>query len=350
MSAWLAPLAVSILAHRTIAPTAAENESNSYPLVSIVVPARDEEANLPRLLSSLARLDYPRTETIVVDDGSMDRTGQIAREYGALVVDPGEPAPGWSGKTWACGQGAIHAKGKYLLFTDADTEHEPGSLKRVVARMEAGSLDLLSSPPFHRCPTAWEKCLGPFHLLVLSATALAQKPRPDRLFAIGQYLLFEKGYYDSIQGHASVRGTLAEDLAFAKACISGGGRYGIHSAPDLYSVRMYSSPAEFIAGWRRIVRWGLKRSTLKTSLETGFVVFALASLAFSIPTHFLSYLACAILLAVTQRRHGEFSVAGAMLFPISIATFSLVTLLSILDLAAKRDHRWKGRAYAHTRS
>ena len=116
-------------------PAGGEETDDVRPRVSIIVPARNEERNLPRLLASLTDLDYPDYEIIVVDDGSTDRTGAISRQAAAQasvslrVLSAPPPAPGWTGKNAACARGAEAAYGEWLLFTDADTAHSSDSLK-----------------------------------------------------------------------------------------------------------------------------------------------------------------------------------------------------------------------------
>ena len=114
--------------------------TTSWPRVSIVVPARNEEHNMPLLLDSLAKLDYPDYEVVVVDDRSTDRTAAVIAAFANVRMVAGVERPTdirWGGKQWACVQGAAAATGDLLLFTDADTVHEPDSLRRAVAAMAA---------------------------------------------------------------------------------------------------------------------------------------------------------------------------------------------------------------------
>ena len=156
---------------------------SAFPGVSIVIPARDEEHNLPSLLASLRAIDYPAYEVIVVDDNSSDRTAAVAEAGGARVLRGLPLPPGWNGKNWACHQAVKIATGELLLFTDADTVHRADGLRRAVGFLEAKNADLVSALPYHRCPTWWERLLGPFHALVLVATA-HRRPRPRRLYAV----------------------------------------------------------------------------------------------------------------------------------------------------------------------
>ena len=129
----LALWAAGFLLLRRLRPCAEVSAPRPTPTVSIIIPARNEEHNLPTLLRSLAAQSVKPHEIIVVDDGSTDRTAEVARQLGATVI-ASQPLPdGWRGKTWACHQGAQAATGELLLFVDADTWFEPDGLARVLS-------------------------------------------------------------------------------------------------------------------------------------------------------------------------------------------------------------------------
>ena len=135
------------------------DESNQSPTseeLSIIIPARNEEQNLPTLLSSIAEQSIRPREIIVVDDASTDHTAQIAQQHGARVISSQMLPDGWRGKTWACHQGAQAATGKLLLFLDADTWFEPEGLSYVIAEFKQAGSGVLSLAPHHHagCPFA----------------------------------------------------------------------------------------------------------------------------------------------------------------------------------------------------
>lgn len=309
------------------------------PAVSVIVPARDEAATLPHLLPSLKRLAYDGPlEIIVVDDQSTDGTGEIAAAHGVKVVRTGPRPGGWMGKQWACHEGARAATGDVLLFTDADTVHTSDGLRLAVSRLVEGRAGLLSALPCHDGTTWWERLTGPFHLLLLAATGPFGVPRPGRVFAIGQYLLFSREAYDRIGGHQAVRDRWVEDLPLANLCLEKGVRYELMpEAP--FTVRMYPTLGAFVRGWRRNFRAGLGGSSPLLPLE---VVVFFAALA---PLSPWTYPVGVLILAIAQRRIGKFSVWGAILAPFSLVLFTMVSALAAYDMAAKRPLRWKGRAY-----
>ncbi len=318
------------------------------PLVSIIVPARNEARTLPRLLDSLRALDYPRYEVLVVDDGSTDETARVAAAHGARVV-PGQPlAAGWKGKQWACWQGVALARGDVYLFTDADTAHAADSLGRAVQFLQASGADMLSALPFHDCFSAWERLLGPFHVMLLALTAPYARPKAGRVFAIGQYLLTTKAAYGALGGHAAVRAEAVEDVPLANLCLAAGRAFRVFPGERLFSVRMYATPMAFVHGWRRNVRAGLAASTWLAPLEMTAFAAALTGggQLLHTPWAALPPLGALLFFAWRQRRLGDFHGLGAPLGAVNLAVFCLVTALAVFDLVFRRPLRWKGRTYS----
>ncbi len=323
--------------------------AKELPTVSIVVPARNEEAVLGRLLNSLSQLDYPqdRLELIVVDDCSDDRTGAIAREYGVRLIS-GQPRPeGWSGKQWACHQGALASTGAYLLFTDADTFHYPDSLGEAVRSLQNKKAQGLTVLPYHQSEAWWEKLCGPFHVCLLAATNPYGKPRPGQVYAIGQYLLFERTFYEKMGGHERVKAAWVEDIPLANAVLEDGGRWAVYTERPLFEVRMYASLGEFVRGWRRNFRAGMSYSYPGTGIEMTLFMAAFLGggdwLRSGLAWGFTA--STCLLVAFLQRRLGRFSLWGALLFPYSLLLFCSVSILALYDLLFKKPLVWKNRSY-----
>lgn len=332
-------------------PRRAENGREvELPFVSIIVPARNEEAVLDRLLRSLQALDYPRFEVIVVDDCSTDRTASIAAAYAGVRLIRGEERPaGWNGKQWACTQGARAAQGTYLLFTDADTVHKPDGLRAAITSMKNQSADGLSTLPEHECPDLWEKLCGPFHVILLAATNPYGRPRVGQVYAIGQYLLFERGFYEKLGGHACVKDSWVEDIPLAHALLKAGGRWHVYRGEALFSVRMYLSLSDFIKGWRRNFRAGMSYSYPGTGLEiTAFIAALIGAGQWADPLALILILLTLLAMAPMQKSLGKFSVWGLVLFPFSLGLFCYISALALYDLALKRPMIWKNRAYPKT--
>lgn len=319
----------------------------SWPTVSLIVPARNEEKVLPLLIASLERLSYPDLEVIVVDDHSTDKTSELARATSRshdlkVLAAPSRP-PEWKGpKSWACYSGAIHARGNYLLFTDADTTHQPESVRVAVSHAVAKQLSLLTTLPYHRTETLWERLLGPFHFLLLAATAPYSRPKRGRVYANGQYLMFEREYYFQYGGHHHLKDHINDDLAAANLCLQLGRPYEVLAERGLYQVRMYDSLKSFLAGWARNFRFGFQYSGPLAGLEMT-AYFCALGFAASWPLSLAISLSCWLLIIFTQRRYGNFTWASAIVWPFSLGLFCLATVLAVKAMLATSPVRWKGR-------
>jgi glycosyltransferase involved in cell wall biosynthesis len=330
---------------------------SARPAVSVIVPARNEEASLGACLASLAAQTGVDFEVIVVDDGSTDRTRAIAMSFPIVQVDEPGPLPsGWTGKNNAVTAGAEHARGEWLLFTDADTVHRPGSLARALAEAQEHHADLLSYSPEQQVHGFWEKAVMP----VIFAE-LARKYPPSKVSdfsshmaaANGQYLLISRVVYDEIGGHAAVADSLLEDVALARKVRDSGHRIRFRYGGDAVRTRMYQSFAQLREGW-----------TKNLSLLFSFPVV----LAFGRALEFLLVLACLVLAAMSATARDWFHTVFYLVVPcltvmrIATAHFSWESnLLGILGLPvfsyllvrSKLFHKhgrvsWKGRTYTGT--
>jgi len=240
-----------------------------WPSVRVVVPARNESASLPRTLPALAALDYPGTWTItVVDDRSTDDTADLARRLGGTraTVIPGKPLPeGWVGKVWALAQAAEGAAESYLLLTDADILHAPGSLRRLVAESEEDGLALNSRMARLRCESAAERLLIPpfvwfFNLLY----PMRRVNDPGRAAAAGGCVLLRRGSLEKAGGFASIRGQLIDDVNLARQIARAGGSLRLRlSRSDVRSLREYESLGPVWTMVRRTAFTELGRSWLR---------------------------------------------------------------------------------------
>jgi chlorobactene glucosyltransferase len=233
------------------------------PLVSIVIPARNESRNIAACLASALASTYPRLEVVVVDDHSTDDTGVIAAAIAArdprvrVVVPP--PLPGdWFGKQWACASGAATAKGTILGFLDADTRPAPDLVTRVVNAMTRRDADLLSVAGTQELGGFWERLVQPQVFTILlqryGSTERVNRSRfvSDKI-ANGQCLWVRHDAYDAVGGHGAVRDKVAEDLALAQQWFRAGRTVSLVLGLDQLSTRMYTSLRELIEGWGKNV-------------------------------------------------------------------------------------------------
>jgi chlorobactene glucosyltransferase len=206
---------------------------------------------------------------VVLDDRSTDGTAAIverlAGEDGRLLLVRGEPLPeGWYGKPWACLQGYRASRGDLLLFTDADTRHEPELLARAVGALRAERADLVTVAPRQRCETFWERLVMPQIWLLLGVRyhpSMVNRARRERdVIANGQFILMPRESYEAVGTHEVVRHEVAEDLALAQAFHRAGRRIHFAFAEGLMETRMYQSLPHLVEGWSKNVYLGGRRS------------------------------------------------------------------------------------------
>ncbi len=251
------------------------------PLVSILIPARNEEGTITRCLQSLLSQDYPRFEILVWDDCSTDRTREILqtfRDGRFRWISGTEPPPGWLGKSWACFNLAKNAQGEILIFTDADTWHEPSMVHTLVNEMLVSRLDALSGVAQEETKTLGEKLTVPF--LVWSVVALYPHflsslfPR-WRALAVGngQLMAFRKKAYWAINGHQAVRGKVVEDIELARLLRIHGYRYRLYNLTEIVSCRMYRNFQEAFRGLTKSYFWIFGGNTAFSIFVWSWLVF-----------------------------------------------------------------------------
>jgi cellulose synthase/poly-beta-1,6-N-acetylglucosamine synthase-like glycosyltransferase len=223
------------------------------PELSVIVPARDEEACLAACLESLVGQRGVEYEVIVIDDHSTDQTREIAERFPVRVIAADELPDGWSGKCNAVWTGAKAAKGKWLLFTDADTRHAPNSISAGLREALEHKADLLSYSPRQEVCSLAESALMPVVFAELAATYRPRDvcdPQSTVAAANGQYLLIQRNVYDAIGGHAAVAIEILEDVELAKRVKQAGYKLRFHVS-DLVATRMYRSFPQMWEGWTK---------------------------------------------------------------------------------------------------
>lgn len=236
------------------------NGSRFKPLVSVLVPARNEEHNIYNCLKSLINQDYPSLEILVLDDNSTDQTPSIvrslAREFPNVRLLTGNPLPdGWTGKNFACHQLALMAKGEWLLFTDADTVHKPNSIAIAIGAVEKSGSMLLSLLPRPISGTIGEALfmpLIPFAFLCFLPFGLINRSKDERISAaLGPFILINRDFYFEIGGHAAISGEVVDDIQLAQLTKRSGGRIELIDGFELVSVRFYQGLKQVWAGFSK---------------------------------------------------------------------------------------------------
>jgi glycosyltransferase involved in cell wall biosynthesis len=253
------------------------NPPSPAPLVSILLPVKNEENNLADCLKALISQNYPAKEMIVINDNSTDRTPEILTEFSRLhpgqikTVNASPTPPGWTGKNWALHQGIPFAQGAWLLFTDADTRHEPHALPSTIGHAEAKDLDLLTLTPRCLAEGFWEKTIQPSAMGFLGLWFPFRRvndPQSPLAFGNGQYLLIRKKVYEKLGGHEKVKGAFLEDFALFKAAKSGDFRAECALGTKIFGTRMYCSLEGIWLGWRRIFLHAFEKNGFRLVLKS----------------------------------------------------------------------------------
>ena len=341
--------------------------TDPLPLVSIIVPARNEEANIGPCLESLVRQDYPNFEIIVVDDNSEDATAEVARSISGhacrvRLLSGGLLPAGWAGKPYACFQAARQAKGDWLLFTDADTTHAPDMLRRTLGLAIETRVALLSGFPRQVTDSVSQKIAIPMIYFIIMSWAplwwLQNSARPVASVAIGQFLLFSKKAYWGIGGHEAVKNRITEDLYLGAEIAKKGGKHLAVDLSDLVSCRMYDS---FGAIWDGLTRalYGVSSISLAAlagMLAAGYMCFLapffwlwkMGASAVFVPAWGPLVLFQVTLLFIMRRwvdaRFKE-SLFSTLLFPLGITFIIAVVINGMARQLSGAGVSWKKRIY-----
>jgi hopene-associated glycosyltransferase HpnB len=343
-------------------------EPQAWPAVAVVVPARDEAEVLPVSLPSVLAQAYPgRAEVFLVDDGSTDGTGDVARALAAAhgglpltVTSPGAPPPGWTGKLWAVRHGIALAgermNAEFLLLTDADIAHGPESLRELVAA--AGGLDLVSQMARLRVVTGWERLIVPafvyFFAQLYPFRWISGGGRTAA--AAGGCVLVRRTAVERAGVPEAIRHAVIDDVALARAVKSGGGRIWLGLADRVDSVRPYPGLAEL---WRMVSRSAYAQLRHNPLLLTATVVGL--GLVYLVPpvaavggaiagAGWVCALGAAAWAVMTGtyvpmlRYYGQ-PLWLAPLLPFTAALYLLMTVDSAVQHYRGRGAAWKGRTY-----
>ena len=321
--------------------------------VSVIIPARNEEATLPLLLSDLMAQSFPPHEIIVVDDDSQDSTAQIARAFPVRLLSITEKPAGWVGKNWACQVGADAASGDSLLFLDADVRLEPDGLGRIASAHQ--SHGALSVQPYHATHRWYEQFSLFFNLVQVAANGSAL-PKQANLGLYGPVIALSREDYEALGGHASVKCAVVEDLALAQRLRDEKIPFRDFVGDSGVSFRMYPGGiAQLYQGFTK----NLATVACKIPLGLFLLVTLFISSVTSAPLHLILSLAAgsslallygsfyalwAVLLLFISKRLGRFWSLGVLFYPLSLLMFFLVFLNSFTIRVLHRKVKWKGRA------
>lgn len=330
--------------------------ANGQALVSVVVPARNEERRLPALLASLEEQTLKPVEIVVVDDASADGTSEVANSYGTKVIQLTELPDGWTGKSWACWQGACAASGECLLFLDADTWLTPDGVAALV-REQRPSGGLVSVLPYHEVHRPHEQFSALFAILLTMGSGAAQMPflRTKPTGAFGPCLICRRDDYFAVGGHSLNSPVILEDIALADAFERNGLTVQRLAGKGIVSFRMYpDGPASLIEGWSKNFASGAGCTPLVRLLASvlwvsgGFDAFRLLLRSLFSKRGRLkgaaAYLAYAGQIHFMLRQLGSFSRVVALCYPLYLVFYVGVFLYSLMLTRVKGSVRWRGRS------
>jgi len=335
--------------------------ASARPTVSVIVPARNEEASLQNCLNSLVAQDGVAFEIIVVNDHCTDRTREVASSFsgkGVQIIEAGPLPAGWTGKNNAVTAGAKVARGEWLLFTDADTIHLPGSLVRSIGEAKRHGAALLSYSPEQVVESFWEKAVMPVIFAELAASfrpAQVSDPHSPAAAANGQYLLITREAYDAVGGHAAIAASLLEDVALTRTIKKSGRKIFFRFGGDAVRTRMYRNFAQLREGWTKNLALLFSAPLRLAALRAIEFVLIVASFAIAITTALRGHRQPAVVAGIVA-----VILYGLFLLRIRRAHFSWdanlpalfgLPLFSYLLLRSARAHAngsvpWKGRTYS----
>jgi chlorobactene glucosyltransferase len=370
-----AHLLINLLSfHRLRAST--KGNTPSDPFVSLLVPARNEEAHIEMCVRSLVGQHYEQLEVLVLDDRSSDATAAMVQaiidelppaQKGRLQLLQGEPLPaGWVGKNFACYQLSRRAQGEYLFFTDADTVHMPDAVKAVIDCMHGLDVDLLTAQMEYKLKGIAARlvmpllCFRVFTLLPL--TLVSRRPEPILAIGNGPLLCFRRRAYEAAGGHQAIKERILEDVSLARAVKAAGYRIAFVDALDLIACHMYTSFANTWVGFSRtffsFYNYSLIAALLIIFLDlllfivppllplvALFVPLPLNIILLALGSYGIGVLMRLVLALRFTRSPKLLTLLLCFLHPVAMILSCLILLNSIRWHYRKQGTEWKGRYY-----
>jgi len=330
--------------------------------VDVIIPARNEEDCLGRCLQSLVVQEGISFQITVVDDASTDRTRAMAESFpGVRVLSAGELRPGMTGKVNALVTGAAGRTAQWLLFTDADTFHYPGSLAASVREAENRKVDLLSYSPEQETAKWWELAVMPLVFADLVRTYSSESvndPANATVAANGQYILVRRNVYEALGGHSVLPLNVLEDIELAKLFKVAGHRIWFGHGAGRVRTRMYRTFSAMWEGWSKGLAILFRRPVLLAARRTlEFVAIALL-LTVGLVTMAQHHVGCgaalfaiAVLFYLTfllRIRQAHFPWKANFMAFIGLPIYVSLLLRSHLHLNRRGELTWKGRKYAQS--
>jgi chlorobactene glucosyltransferase len=370
-----------------------DERTQRLPVVSVVLPARNEQDNIQKCLNSLVRQDYQNYEIIAVNDCSTDATGEILHKIAAAtnsekeittIIDLERKPTGWVGKNWACFQGYKRSSGQVLLFTDADTIHAPDTISLTVRHMVDEKLDALTARPRITSDNTLTKIVLPLVWMVSHIAYSALKvnnPKSKTGFVFGGFYLITREVYESLGTHQSVKGEIADDLAIGEKLKLGNHRLRMFHGEENIQASWASDSESLHSAIQRTIVSAFRKQPILTCASAAlqavmlilpWVVLPYSAYWFFLPSYqsevlytngmlisillILNFLVLGMIftssfaLSRLSLRQGSFSVLYVLASPLACFFILSETILSIIKAATNNDiMSWKGRTYQPSR-
>ncbi len=339
------------------------NSLPKEPFVSIIVPTFNEENNIVKCLKSLRTQNYSNFEIILSDGGSLDRTVELAKPYVDQIVIEQKVPEGWIGKNRGCYLGYKEAKGEILLFTDADTEHKPNSLRITVSMLLEKKAGLLSLNPYHNVEKWWESIVPiNFFISRLVSGGIARVNNPKKRYsfvAVGVYMLWTREAYEIIGGHERLKNSIIEDYAFARLVKKNLQALYYMEGNKLVFASMYPESIRHCwTGFKKCLYAGTKLTPPRRMIASLVFIFygLLSPVAITLSAVYwtgylpliltiISHLLLLVLFGIYMRNKGKHHWIIYVFFPLMMLMFLITLLSSALELAVRKTTTWKGRLY-----
>ena len=339
-----------------------ETDPRLLPRVCVVIPARNEESDIEATVRSVLAQEGVTLEVIVVNDHSSDRTGEIIQRLAhedprvRALHDP-PLREGWLGKANAMQYGASFATGEYIVFTDADIEHKPGSMAAAVHEMREQRLSLLSLMPLFVWESIWENAAAPAFLLAMTnfLSGPIHDPESDDALAIGAFIMVEADAYRALGGHEGVKAQMLDDVMLARHFKARGYRTAFRVAPQCLSVRMYNGARSVFYGciknclavfgdnfWLAIplaVTFGLAAASVLAAPFVGLIMMHPLLLGLGVLAHFEVWLA--VVLARSYMKTDLLKLAG---FVVGAPILLAAAVVAMYQAVFYGSVLWRGRA------
>jgi chlorobactene glucosyltransferase len=359
-----------------------EKSIGNPPLISIIIPSRNEEKRIGKCIETLKNQNYSNLEIIIVDD-STDNTVNVIKKIAGKdsrfkIIKQEKLPPGWVGKPFAVQQGTKIARGKWLLFIDADTYYDPKIVEKALEHVMNEKLDMLSLVPQHLCESFWEKVIQPIPLAMLPAISPLAKvndPESNVATAFGPFILINKSVFEKVDGYESIKNKIADDAELANLIKTSGYKLGLANAQSLMKIRMYENFSDIWTGWSKNIFLGMvQKRGIKSIFQRLLVlivglffifdlmIFPLIAVLTSFTIYYFTlslswryillfsfaiWIISIIALVYTQRCY---KIGKARYAPISLILGGIITLGIFLNSAIKtlsgKSVSWKGREYS----